>query len=152
MNHILGVLTIMLTIVASGCGWAPMAGKEVITESIAIRRCVVGNDWVLSKQDNVLYARYVPGKGVGPIHMLKGNPALLRAIPPAKRPGFLARVLKGPFDGKVVKWNTAIKVYGNYDKAKAANPTATISPESVALIPKKRVVPEWWTKRRLEKE
>ena len=149
MRYYLGLL---LLVVASGCGWAPMAGKEAVTETIAIRRMVVGNDWVYVKGTKLLYARYIPGKGIGPLRMLRGNTALLAAIPPAKRPGFLARWLKGPFDGKVVKWNKGIVVYGTYEKAKQANPEAKVSDESKKCIPVEKLPPEWWVKRRAQKE
>lgn len=149
MKYILGLLSL---ITLAGCGWAPMAAKELVTETIAIRRMVVGNDWVFVKGDKTLYARYIPGKGIGPLRIMKGNPALLAAIPPAKRPGFMARVLKGPFDGKVVKWNTGITVYGTYEKAREANRESKISEESKKLIPVEKLPPEWWVKRRLEKE
>jgi hypothetical protein len=126
--------------------------KEAVTEGFFIRHCVVGNDWVLVKENNTLYRRYIPGRGVGPIRILHGNKALLAAVPAPQAPTFLTKFLKGPFDGKIVRWNKNIQVFSDYTKALAACPTAKISPESVKFVPAKREPPAWWLKRRLEPE
>jgi hypothetical protein len=145
-------LALLLVVAASGCGWAPMAGKELITESIAIRRMVVGENWVLDKKTNVLYKRYIPGKGIGPFRMLHGNKALLAVVQQPKYLGLLSQLFKGPFDGKIVKSNRNIMIFHNYAKAVASGIKFTVSPESVAFVPAKKKELGWWTKRRLEKQ
>ena len=139
-------------VIVSGCGWAPFAVREAVSEGFFVRRCVVGDNWVLVKDTNTLYRRYIPGRGIGPLRILHGNKSLLAAVPAPQVPSFLSKILKGPFDGKIVKWNKGIQVFGDYAKAAAACPTAKVSSESIKFIPKKREPPAWWTKRRLESE
>jgi hypothetical protein len=131
-----------------GCGYAPFAAKEVVSEGLFWRRVVVGNDWVYVKKDNALYRRYIPSRGIGPLRILRGNSVLLASLSSTKAPSFLSRFLK--FDGKIVRWNKDIVVYGNYTKAIAAQPKAKISSESLKFVPVEKKAPEWWLKRRLQ--
>ena len=143
-------LSILVLPFVCGCGWAPFALKEAVAESITLRRCVVGNDWVYVKKTDTLYRRYIPSKGIGPLCILKGNKELLANVDkPHRKLGFLERVFKGPFDGKIMLGRHIITVYGNYEKALQAHPNAKISPESQKFVPaKKKTAPEWWLRQR----
>jgi hypothetical protein len=133
------LIAIVCLVTLTGCGFAPFAAKEAVTEGLFIRRIVVGNDWVYVKRDNTLYKRYVPGWGIWKLRVMKGNPELLADIAPPQRPGFLAKTIKGPFDGKVVRWNKDIVVYGNLQKAlNATYPQVNMTPDSAKYMPKEK--------------
>jgi len=139
-----------LLFVSSGCGWVPMAAKELVTEGSFIRTMVVKDDWVLVKNDKALYRRYIPGRGFSILRINHGNVALLNAVKATKTPGLIAN--HTPFDGKITRSNKDIKVFGTYKKAVESGEEFMVSRESVKYIPTPKETPAWWVKRRLEKE
>jgi len=99
------------------------SGREVVADTLLVRRLVVQDDWVYSMNENVVYRRYIPGKGIWFLRRANGNKALLQQV------------------GRVTRWNRDIIVYGSWEKFKAADlpPGIKVSPESVPYIPKKKM-------------
>jgi hypothetical protein len=119
--------------------------KEVITDTLILRRTIVGDDWVLVKKNNTLYRRYIPTKGFLFFRVYKGNQNLLQET------------------NKITKWNQNIVVFGSYEKAmqqlaikdesKTLNPIQiVISDESKSFVPNpnqriRNPLKRWWRHR-----
>ena len=80
----------------SGCGWQAMAGKEAVSESVAIRNIVVRDDWVYVKSTGHMHRRYVKGPGWWVFRITQGNPELLAELRLVRG---LRRLAEHRFDG-----------------------------------------------------
>ncbi len=105
-----------------------MAGKEAVSESIAIRNIVVRDDWVYVKSTGHMHRRYVKGPGWWVFRITQGNPELLAEL------GGTSKWWK-PFDGKVTRSNKDITVFGNWRKAKDGVAQFEVAEKSLKYVP-----------------